>query len=293
MPRLPLPPSLRWYRLALWPHLKPSFIIIGAQKAGTTSLYSYLSEHPCILPARLKEVHYFDYHYQRGMRWYQRRFPTTWQARRAGRPLGARPITGEASPCYMLFPHTPSRIRKTLPDAKLIVLLRNPVDRAFSHFQMIKRNPTIKIPETGEVVPREPLSFEEAIEAEPERMRREEEKMAQNEYYRGLWMQQHSYLTRGLYARQLRHWQQFFPPEQFLIVDSQQLSRNTGTAYAEVLRFLKLPSWAPTEFRREHTGNYQEKMQPETRARLVEYFRPHNEELFEMLGRRFDWNDPQ
>ncbi len=103
----------------------PDFIILGAQRAGTSSLYYYLSQHPQILPAVRKELHFFDDHYRRGLGWYRSQFPTR----------GARgTITGEATPYYLSHPHAPARIQRLLPQARLIVLLRNPVERAISHY---------------------------------------------------------------------------------------------------------------------------------------------------------------
>jgi hypothetical protein len=209
---------------------------------------------------------------------------------RTGKKLGHRVLTGEASPCYMFFPHAPRRAHQKLPNAKIIALLRNPVDRAYSHYQMMTRNPILTIPGTKQTEPREPLSFEDALAAEEGRMKPELEKMEQDEFYRGLWLQMHSYKLRGHYAQHLKHWLQFYPREQLLIVDSAQLYRQTANAYNEVVQFLGLPTWQPEKFTREHEGGYSEPMKPETRAQLVEYFRPHNEELYELLGRRFDWD---
>src|SRR5947209_8592328 len=132
----------------------PNFLILGAQKAGTTALYAYLRWHPEITGPSFKEVSFFDRHYARGERWYRAHFP----ARR-------RPFVGEASPSYLFHPLVPERVARLLPDARLVAILRNPVDRAFSHYQ-------------HEVsLGREPLSFEEAVAHEEERMRGEVERV--------------------------------------------------------------------------------------------------------------------
>jgi hypothetical protein len=101
-----------------------------AMKAGTTSLYHYLVQHPCIAPARNKELRFFDHRFHTyGLDWYWRRFPSVWEQKRVGARLGCKIKTGEASPYYLMHPHAPRRVKKVLPQVKLIVVLRNPVDR--------------------------------------------------------------------------------------------------------------------------------------------------------------------
>src|SRR5262245_18320944 len=119
------------YRKAKSAHRKrtmgnPHFIIIGAQRCGTTSLYNYLIRQLGVIPAAMKEVHFFDLNYQKGNEWYFSQFPE----------LGRDQITGEASPYYIFHPRVPQRIKNLLPSIKLIVLLRNPTNRAFSHYQL-------------------------------------------------------------------------------------------------------------------------------------------------------------
>ena len=206
---------------------KPDFLIIGAQKCGTTSLYDYLVQHPQVLAARYKELHFFDYNFQKGEAWYRRRLPSKAQMRAAQKTVGTRVITGEASPCYMVFPQTPERVFRFVPNVKLIVLLRNPVDRAFSQYQMNRAKATVLIPETKQKEVREPLSFDDAIAAEDERMKAALELLERDPLSRGQWFQMHSYKTRGLYAQQLRRWLQWFPSEQMLILDSSEFYKNT------------------------------------------------------------------
>src|SRR5215216_7751234 len=130
----------------------PDFLVLGAQKAGTTALYAYLRRHPQIAGPSWKEVSFFDRHYARGESWYRGNFPSrpaTWLARRRA---GAEPIVGEASPGYLFHPHAPQRVATLLPNVRLIALLRDPVDRALSHYHHEL------------ALGRESLSFEEAIE---------------------------------------------------------------------------------------------------------------------------------
>ena len=148
---LPIPDI--WIRdLTAKKRILPSFIIIGAQRCGTTSLYDYLSHHPQIIPSPVKELFYFDDYYTRPIEWYKSFFPTKKEQEKLERDLVASVITGEASPSYFFHPYAAKRIKETLPQIKLILVLRDPIERAYSHYTHIKR------------VNREPLSFEEAIE---------------------------------------------------------------------------------------------------------------------------------
>ena len=118
----------------------PDFLIAGAKRGGTTSLWKWLQQHPGVLPMfpavqQIKSPHFFDIHWTRGERWYRSHFPTRAAVDRAAGRLGYRPVVGEASPYYMFHPFAPERVAATAPDAKVIMLLRDPVDRAYSNFR--------------------------------------------------------------------------------------------------------------------------------------------------------------
>lgn len=258
----------------------PDFIIIGAHKGGTTSLYDYLSGHPQMVPAFEKEVHYFDRRYDGDPLSYQVSFPPRARmaltARRAGRA-----ITGEASPYYLAHPHIPGRVMSMVPDAKIIALLRNPVDRAVSAFHHNRR-----------ITPHEPLeTFAEAVERELEHLKGELELLVADEHHDDYEYSWHCYLTRGIYVRQLEWWQARVPAEQLLVLQSEALGSRPAEVFDEVRRFLGLSAWSPPEFERRNTNVYPAvPIDPELRAQLVEWYRPHNEALFALLGRRFDWD---
>jgi hypothetical protein len=252
----------------------PDFIIIGARKAGTTALYRYLAEHPGIRFATRKEVHFFDTNFAKGINWYRAHFPL--RAHQEGvRAVRGRPfLVGEASPYYLFHPCAAARTQSVLSSARLIVVLRNPVDRAYSQF-------------TQEFCSgRETLGFEEAIASEADRLAGAEETLLRGGQHFS--HRFHSYLARGLYAEQLVRWLEAFPREQFLFVDSHQLARDTARAMTQVYGFLGLPPRAPGEYRKHNSFAY-EPMQPATRRRLLDYFAPHNERLFGMLGVRYAW----
>jgi hypothetical protein len=231
----------------------PDFVIIGVQKGGTSFLYYLLTCHPLVEPAARKELHFFDdpQRFDNGVGWYRRCFPqSSWKD-------GRRSITGEASPSYLFDPPVPKRMAGVVPQARLIILLRNPIDRAYSHYQMqVKRG-------------QEPNTFEEAIE------------------------QQHSsYLSRGIYVDQLLRWFEYFSKEQMLILKSEDFFERPVETLKVVLNFLELPDWQPEASelqQRRHAGTYRQKMDPSTRRRLEAYFEPYNNRLYECLGVDFGW----
>ena len=141
----------------------PDFIIIGAMKTGSTSLYGFVVQHPAIAPAATKTLQYFFRNYKFGELWYRSNFPTNLQRYSFYKKTNQKLISGEASPTYLFYPTVPSRMKKILPDVKLIVILRNPVDRAYSHYYHTNR------------LYGETLSFDKAIKLEEERCAGERE----------------------------------------------------------------------------------------------------------------------
>ncbi|MDP9365630.1 MAG: sulfotransferase domain-containing protein [Chloroflexota bacterium] len=239
----------------------PGFIIVGAQKGGTTSLHRYLTHHPDVGGALRKEVHFFSWRYDEGLDWYLAHFPQR----------GEYAFVGEASTSYLSDPDVPERVRRAVPDVRLIALLRNPIDRAYSQYQMNVRKEF------------EPLSFEEAIAAEPDRL------ASASSRSDTLWRYS-SYLTRGLYADQLGWWFDAFPREQVLVLSSEAFFERPADCLRESLAFLGLSPWEPAEYEVHNPGAYGD-MRPETRARLAAYFAPHNRRLHDLLGRDFGWDD--
>ncbi len=261
--------------------LLPDFLVIGAQRSGTTSLYQYLQAHHCIGPASTKEVHYFDRRFDRSLAWYQGHFPTMVEKYQAQLRTRQPFLTGEATPCYLFYPHAPQRVAQSMPDVKLIVLLRNPVDRAYSQYYHALDHGFAT------------LSFENAIEHEEERAARELELIMQNEYYYSIEYMEREYLSRGIYVDQLQAWMKLFPREQFLILKSEELYANPAVTIKQVLDFLNLPE-ADLRLGKETYETYNNytysKMDPALRKRLIEYFEPHNARLYDFLGVNFGWD---
>ncbi len=237
----------------------PDFVIVGTQRGGTTSLYRYLSEHPDVTPAWRKEVHFFDRYYGKGMEWYRAHFPTRDEAG----------VVGEASPYYLFHPAVPDRIRAVVPRAKFIALLRNPVDRAYSQYQMNLRKGF------------ETLSFEDAIDQERERLNGSDDPTSR------AW-RHFSYLTRGVYIEQLNRWLSVFPSEQLLVVKSEEFYQNPEQVLHQTLAYLGLRPWSPAAFKAYHLAQYAE-MDAATRKRLVDFYAPYNQHLYALLGRDLGW----
>jgi len=243
----------------------PDFLILGAQKAGTTALYAYLRWHPEITGPSFKEVSFFDRHYAKGERWY-----------RAHMPVRRRSLVGEASPSYLFHPLAPERVAGMLPGARLIALLRNPVDRAFSHYQ-------------HEVaLGREPLSFGDAVDREDERMQGELERMLRDPSYFSLAWWNYTYVARGRYAEQLERWFAAFPREQLLVLFTEELSADTAATYRRVLDFLGVTARDLETYPRIFDRDYAD-MNPGTRARLHKEFENPNRRLASLLGRDLPW----
>lgn len=273
VPRIP-EPARKVARNAIWGFGRatarwrplPDFLVLGAQKAGTTALYAYLRWHPAITGPSWKEVSFFDRHWWRGESWYRGQFPL----RSGGR------LVGEASPSYLFHPLAPERVRALVPEARLVAVLRNPVDRAYSHYQ-------------HEVsLGREPLSFEAALASEEERTRGEVERLvADPRAFSPAWWD-HTYVARGLYAEQLERWLAVFPPEQVLTLSSDDLGGQPEATYGKILAFLGAPAHSLPEYPRVFEREY-EPMNAETRTMLEQTFAEPNRRLEELLGRPLGW----
>jgi hypothetical protein len=270
-------------RNALWTYGKatsaarplPDFLILGAQKAGTTALYAYLRSHPAIAGPPWKEVSFFDRHYRRGEAWYRGNFPNKLYLRGIRARTGTEPIVGEASPSYLFHPAAPERVASLVPGARLIALVRNPVDRAYSHYQ-------------HEVaLGRESLPFDEALEREDERMAGELDRMHDPRYFSHAWWN-FTYLARGRYAEQLERWLEHFPRDRLLVVPSDDLLARAAETYRRVLAFLGAPPHDLESYPRIFSRDY-ESMDADTREKLRAYFAEPNQRLYELLARDLGW----
>jgi len=259
----------------------PDFVIIGAKRGGSTSLSRYVLEHPSIAPLfpsrqHIKGVHYYDTRYARGLTWYRSHFPLEVGGRHIARP-GIQPaIAGDASPYYLFHPLAAERLARDFPDVKIIAFLRDPVERAYSHFKERTHH-------GGET-----LSFEEALDAEEGRLRGEEERIVSAPGYLSVEHENHSYLAQGRYLDMLPRWFGLFPREQFHIAASEDFYADPQQHVNDVWKFLGL---APGRLRSRVRHNYMPApdILPETRQRLREALAEHNRGLEDLLGRPLPW----
>lgn len=260
-----------WGRLTASKRQLPGAIVIGTQKGGTSSMFRYLLQHPQYHGAINKEVHFFDYRYDKGLGWYQAMFPF-----RSEIPEGS--VTGEASPFYMYHPLVPARVAESIPDAKLIVLLRNPVDRALSHYYHNVRRGRSQLP------------IQEAFDREQEIIGPERERLKNKEIFKPHDFRYFAYTERGLYVEQLERWFQHFPREQFFIRASEDFYTGGHAFMREVFEFLKIdPDYQISDFTPGNVG-IERTEDPALRERLEAYFAPYNKRLEDLLGVSYGWS---
>ena len=238
----------------------PSFIIIGSQRCGTTSLYTYLAQHPQILTPIKKEMDFFSWHFERGIDWYLAHFPPI--------PEGEQFLTGEASPSYFDSLEAPERLYSAFPEVKLVVLLRNPVDRAISQFYRLAD------------LNWEGRSLDRAINDEIARL-------AQNPAYI-IGEEPGNYLARGRYIEFMKNWLAFFPKAQLLVLKSEDFYAGAAATVRQVLEFLDLPEYQLPEYQNANPGSYQA-INDSMRDWLSDYFRPYNQQLEDYLETKFNW----
>lgn len=262
-------------RLSARSRMLPSFLIAGGQRCGTTSMYRALADHPAVLKAVLhKGVHYFDVDYHRGPDWYRGHFPLRRTARKVAARTGARAQTFESSPYYMYHPLAAERIAAALPDVRLIVLIRDPVERAYSqHAHEVAR---------GFETERD---FTVAIGREPGRLLGEVDRLRADPTYYSHAHQHHAYVERGQYVDHLQRLETVFGRERIHVVDAEMFFTQPEPVYDSVLSFLRLPDLGYPRFER-HNARRRGPMPERTRDLLTRHFEPYNRRLVEWLGYR-------
>lgn len=257
--------------------MSPGFLICGAQRCGTTSMYKTLSQHPGVLKAVLRKgVHYFDTGYLNGRGWYQAHFPLQATARRVERRTGIAPMTFESSPYYLFHPLAAQRIARDLPGVRIVVLLRDPVERAYSaHTHERARG-------------FETESFERALELEDERLDGEEERIVADPTYNSHSHQHHSYLHRGRYLPQLRRLEEAVGRERLHVADADDFFTGPEPVWREVAGFLGL-SGQPVPTFEQHNARPRSKLDASLRTMLRDKFQADDEELALWWGRVPSW----
>jgi len=252
----------------------PNFIVIGVVRGGTTSLYHYLGQHNCIRKSAYDELGFFDDNYHLGLNWYRSMFPTKFSKNRITKKYG-KFMTYDVTPFYIYNPKAAQRILEIFPHAKIITILRNPVDRAYSNYYLGVRS--------GD----EKHTFEEAIAADLKKIQESKNMTINDSYFEKIIGK--SYLARGFYAEQLQIWMKLFSKEQLLVISSEDLASKTNETLTMIFDFLKLPNYKIRDLTKRNEAKYPP-MNPDTRKTLVEYFKPYNEKLYSLLGRKFDWD---
>jgi hypothetical protein len=252
--------------------IKPTFFIIGTQKAGTTSLFSYLSQHPSITTPIIKELQFFNMNFKRGINYYHSFFPVKINKKKV--------IAGEATPDYLDHPLAPERLHKYNPNAKLIIILRDPVLRAYSHYNFVKSyNNEIK-----------KSSFIEALNKEQKLINNALNNLYTNPVESAIDISNYGYLYKGEYIVHLRKWFNLFSSEQIMVIDFNQFKNNTKQTLKEICHFLEIDeNFSFLTQKKENQTTYQTKLTRDEQKLLTEHFTPYNNELFDFLNKKFDW----
>jgi hypothetical protein len=258
----------------------PSFLICGGQRCGTTSLYRALAAHPAVLKAVLhKGVHYFDVGYGRGARWYRAHFPLHATARRRSRRLGGAPVQAfESSPYYMYHPLAGARIAADLAGVKLLVLVRDPVERAYSQHAH----------EVGRGFETE-TDFARALALEPERLGGQTELLSADPNAYSFSHQHHAYRARGEYIRYLEGLSRLVGRDRIHVVDSEEFFARPEPVYDAVLDFLDLPRLGYPPFARHNARPRAVPLDPGLRRELAAHYSPFDDRLAGWLGRELAW----
>jgi hypothetical protein len=252
----------------------PECFVIGVVRSGTTSLYHYLGQHPCIGSSAYDEIGYFDDNYHLGVNWYKSLFPTKFTKNKIIKKHG-KFLTYDVTPFYIYNPLVARRISASFPRAKIISNLRNPIDRAYSNY--------IQMYQDGDAT----KTFEEMIQMSMDEIEKNKSKLNDEVYIADIFYQ--NILARGFYADQLKIWFEKFQKQQILIIPSEDLAQKPDQVLTKVFEFLDLPYFKIKDFTRQNKREYHP-MKDETRKLLVEFYKPYNKKLFDMLGRKFDWD---
>jgi len=275
----------------LYEPMRPAGVVLGAQKGGTTALFHYLSQHPDVVPSMQKEIHFFnnDEHYARGLDFYHGFFERRTPAREGK-------ITLDITPSYLAAaPLTAQRLSCYEPALRLVALLRDPVTRAYSAWQMYRK-----------YYARDPDWFDGwvgscLVEGFPAGCRKRSARFGQSflddareelEWMERGQLVEMPFIHQGFYVRHLEWFLRYFPREQLLVMSSEELKADTrGHLQALEQHFGLSPhAWREEQIRPHFEGGYSEPLPDGARRLLAEYYRPHNRELFELLGREIDWS---
>jgi len=255
----------------------PNFIIIGSSKSGTWAIHNYLLQHPDV-DYSARNIHFFEYAYSNKISWYKSHFPTKLYKSLVESIHKRKCLMSEHTSTYLHHPLIPQRVKDGIPDVKLIVSLRNPIDRAYSNYHMFVRIGTEK------------RTFEDAVFSEIKRIeiiKENDNFQIKNPNFSNCI--EFNYLRHGTYVDKLENWLKFFRREQFCIVENKDLSKNPQQVLDKIFEFLNVPHFKLRQEERWNVGKYK-KMKESTRKTLEDFFKPYNERLYKLLGQNFSWD---
>ena len=253
----------------------PDFFVIGGVRTGTTSLFHYLDQHPCMKSSAYDELGYFDDNFHLGVNWYKSLFPTRSTKNKILKKHGQF-LTYDVTPFYIYNPLVARRIFEFNPKSPILANLRNPVDRAYSNYMIAYQDGDID------------CSFEEVInselvEIENSKNKLHDESFLVDTYYNRI-------ISRGFYVDQLKIWYDLFPHEQLFMTSSEDLAKDTNNTLKQIFEFLKLPDKKIQDTTHKNKRHYPP-MKKVTRDQLMDLYRPYNERLFRLIGKKFDWDE--
>ena len=253
----------------------PECAVIGTGKGGTTALHYYLGQHPCIGSSAYDELGFFNENYHLGINWYKSLFPTVFYKKKM-ESKNKQCLFFDVTSTYMEEELTAKNVYEVNPNQKIIVILRNPVDRAYSHYH-------VNVKEKSEK-----RSFEDAVFEEMNRIKSERITQNKNKNLRVFTPNNIHYLKKGFYALQLKSWFKIFPREQILVLSTEEFQEDQNLIYKKIFDFLNIPNVKIKSTEKMEKGNYIP-MKHDTRNLLLDYFRQCNHELFELINSEFDW----
>tara|TARA_Y100001949_G_scaffold20490_1_gene14584 strand:+ start:617 stop:1630 length:1014 start_codon:yes stop_codon:yes gene_type:complete len=256
--------------------LLPDFLIFGGTRSGAMTLQRYLIKHPTVYCKR--NIHFFEYTITNDVNWYKSHFPTENYKNKTEKKFNQPLRIGEQTGTYMFYPEVPSRVQKTIPNVKLIAVLRNPIDMVFSRYNHM-RNQGIEV-----------SPFDEAVNMEIKRMdiiEKDEKIKIHNPFFENSMI--FNYIRHGNYAEKLKDWFKHFSREQFLIFTNTELTNDTTKFVKKTFEFLGLEPINNIDYIKHNVGEYPNKMDNSTKKKLEDYFKPFNEELNKLLERNLNW----
>jgi hypothetical protein len=254
----------------------PDFILFGGTRSGVMTLTKYIQEHPNVYTVR--NVHFFEYTSSNKVEWYKRHFPTNFYKNYFKLKHKQKLVVGESTGTYLFHSEVSKRIKEHIPNVKLIVMLKNPIKTIYSRYYVF-RNEGL-----------ESSSFEDVIKMEMERIKigdeRNELRINNPEFGH---IVNFNYLRHCYYAEKLKNWLKEFKKEQILILTNDEFNTDIDKTLKKTFEFLDLPNHTIKNKIKHNVGKYP-KMHESTRKLLVDYFRPHNQELYNLIGKELDWD---